>query len=87
MGMGRPGGMGMGMARGGAHPRCEEHFARFDANGDGSVSEPELSAFPHPHGDAHEVFAARDENHDGRLTKEEFCAPWSAATPPAPAAP
>ena len=85
-------GMGMGPGRhgpahgGGQH--CQEHFRRFDANGDGNVTEQELGAFPHPHGDAHEIFLARDQNHDGRLTQAEFCAPWSMpSASPLPAKP
>jgi len=85
-------GMGMGPGRTGSPragaPRCQEHFTRFDSNGDGSVTEPELAAVPHPHGDAHEVLVARDQNHDGRLTQTEFCAPWNApSTSSAPATP
>lgn len=90
-GMGAARGPGIGMGPGGMHkgrgggPRCAEHFERFDANGDGSVTEPELGAFPHPHGDAHQVLVARDQDRDGRLSKAEFCAPWN---PPAqPSAP
>lgn len=70
------GGAGMGMGRGGGS-RCEAHFARFDVNADGNVSGAELAALPHPHGDAQVILAARDQDHDGRLTKAEFCAPWS----------
>lgn len=88
MGMGPgagPGmGMGPGMGRGGG-PRCEAHFSRFDANADGNVSEAEFAALPHPHGDADAIFAARDQNHDGLLTKTEFCAPWTPPTPSNPA--
>ena len=82
MGMGPGAGMGPGMGRGGA--RCEVHFGRFDSNADGNVSEEEFAAAPHAHGDAHSLFAARDQNHDGLLAKTEFCAPWS---PPGSAAP
>jgi hypothetical protein len=61
--------------------RCEDHFARFDANSDGSVTEPEFVALPHAHADPHSVFASRDRDHDAKLSKLEFCAPWS--PPPA----
>lgn len=77
MGMGPGAGMGRGMGAGpGGGPRCEAHFARFDADGDANVTEAELAALPHPHGDAHAIFVARDQNRDGLLTKTEFCAPW-----------
>lgn len=82
MGTGRGAGRGMGMGRGG--PRCEAHFVRFDANADGNVSEAEFAALPHPHGDPQAIFAVRDQDHDGLLTKTEFCAPWS---PPPPSSP
>ncbi|MEO8179507.1 MAG: hypothetical protein ABI895_11810 [Deltaproteobacteria bacterium] len=80
-GMGPGGGMGpdRGMGRGGGW-RCEEHFARFDANADGSISETEFITPPHAHADPKAVFATRDQNHDGNLSKEEFCGPSS---PPA----
>lgn len=86
MGMGRGAGPGMGMGRGGG-PRCEAHFARFDTNADGNVSEAEFSALPHPHGEPQAIFAARDQNHDGLLTKTEFCAPWSPPPPSHPPSP
>jgi Ca2+-binding EF-hand superfamily protein len=86
MGMG-PGAMGPGMSRG-RGPHCEAHFARFDANADGNVTEAEFVALPHPHADAHDVFAARDQDHDGLLTKAEFCTLWSGpSTPAAPTPP
>jgi hypothetical protein len=42
--MGHGGGPGTGMGPGKAHggPRCESHFARFDGDGDGSISETEF---------------------------------------------
>jgi hypothetical protein len=61
--------------------RCDDHFARFDANADGSVTESEFTALPHPHADPRSVFASRDQDHDGKLSKQEFCAPWN--PPPA----
>jgi len=79
MGMGPRKGLGTGMAHGGG--RCEQHFARFDANADGNVTDAEFVALPHPHAGTHEVFAARDQNHDGVLTAAEFCSPWA---PPSP---
>ena len=89
MGMGPGAGPGMGMGPGagpgrgmGGGPRCEAHFSRFDSNSDGNVSEAEFTALPHPRGDAKAIFTARDQNHDGLLTKTEFCTPW---TPPPPA--
>lgn len=90
-GMGPARGPGMGMGPGGMGPmrhgpRCEAHFARFDTNADGNVTESEFAALPHPHADAREVFAARDQNHDGRLTQAEFCSPWSAPSMSAPPA-
>jgi len=88
MGMGPargPGGSGPGMQHG---PHCESHFARFDANSDGTVTKAEFAALPHPHADPEHVFAARDQDHDGRLTKAEFCAPRTEPTTPAqPASP
>jgi hypothetical protein len=81
MGMGPRGAPGMGGGRRGG-PRCDAHFAQFDASGDANISEAEFTALPHPHGDAHAIFTARDQNHDGLLTKEEFCAPWSPPSPP-----
>lgn len=69
----------------GGHERhCEVHFASFDANADGNVTELEFAALPHPRADAHEVFQARDDDHDGLLTKAEFCSPWSRPSPPGP---
>ena len=73
MGMGPGAGKGPGMA-------CEEHFERFDANSDGNVTEQEFIALPHPHAEPHSVFSVRDQDHDGQISKAEFCAPWS---PPA----
>jgi Ca2+-binding EF-hand superfamily protein len=81
MAMGPGAGRGMGRGPGGG-PHCEAHFARFDANADGNVSEAEFAALPHPHGAPQALFAARDQNHDGLLTKTEFCVPWSPPDPP-----
>jgi Ca2+-binding EF-hand superfamily protein len=64
---------------GGMH--CEEHFAHFDANSDGSITEQEFTTLPHAHADPRSVFASRDRNHDGTLSKDEFCSPWN--PPPA----
>jgi Ca2+-binding EF-hand superfamily protein len=83
MGRGPGSGPGMGGGRGGGS-RCEAHFARFDTNGDANISEEEFTALPHPHGDAHAIFSARDQNHDGLLTTAEFCAVWSLPNPPDP---
>ena len=54
---------------------CESHFARLDANSDGSVTEQEFSRLAHVHDDLHAAFVDRDRNHDGKLTKEELCPP------------
>lgn len=54
---------------------CDERLARFDSDADGSVSEKEFLGQPHPRGDAAAVFMARDRDGDGKLTREELCAP------------
>jgi Ca2+-binding EF-hand superfamily protein len=71
-------GAGMGPHRGGLGmgARCQDNFDAFDQNGDGLLTEQELAAWPHAHGDAASIFAARDHDHDGVITKDEFCAPW-----------
>lgn len=60
-------------AVGPAGPRCAARFKMFDADSDGRVSKAEFAAHPHPHGDAEQIFTARDANQDGFLTPEEFC--------------
>jgi Ca2+-binding EF-hand superfamily protein len=64
-GMGRP---MMGM-------RCETHFDAFDSDGDSKLTLPEFAAWPHARGDADVLFAERDRDKDGSLTREEFCGP------------
>jgi hypothetical protein len=73
-------GRGPASHMGGPASHCEAHFSRFDANGDGHVTDAEFATRAHPHGDAHSIFSARDLNKDGLLTAQEFCAPWNAPT-------
>jgi hypothetical protein len=61
---------------------CEEHFKAFDENGNGTIESQEFAAWPHAHGDANAIFAARDEDHDGVLTKDEFCGRWNRTRQP-----
>jgi hypothetical protein len=80
-GMGRDGGRGERCGRrrtpqtmGGM--RCEQHFAAFDSDSNGKVTKDEFLAWPHPRGDAENIFSARDLDHDGSITRGEFCSPW-----------
>jgi Ca2+-binding EF-hand superfamily protein len=71
VGGGAAGGEGCDACRGAS---CEPRFEQLDANADGALTEAELAAHPHRHATAAELLAARDANHDSKLTKEEFCA-------------
>jgi hypothetical protein len=56
--------------------QCEVLFSRVDANSDAKLSEAEFSTIPHPQEqNSHTTFVLRDQNQDGALSKEEFCAP------------
>lgn len=54
-------------------------FARFDANGDGKISAPELRAVlvaldsPPPAGEVERMMAEMDKDGDGYVDVEEFC--------------
>jgi Ca2+-binding EF-hand superfamily protein len=61
--------------------RCEQHFGSFDADQNEKLTKDEFAAWPHSRGDAATLFDERDLDHDGTLTRTEFCSPWS--TPPA----
>ncbi|HMA91918.1 MAG TPA: EF-hand domain-containing protein [Polyangiaceae bacterium] len=65
------------------HPRCMEHFAAFDDNGDGRVSQDEFNARPHAEPEPAEVFRGRDTDGDGSLTENEFCSSWRGSGEPA----
>jgi Ca2+-binding EF-hand superfamily protein len=56
---------------------CGDHFAAFDSNGDGKLNLTEFSAWPHIQGDSRLVFAARDLDRNGVITRAEFCSAWS----------
>jgi Ca2+-binding EF-hand superfamily protein len=80
-GMGK--GAGRGEGRGRRHTRqpmggmgCEQHFAAFDSDDNGKVTKDEFLAWPHARGDAETIFAERDLDHDGSITRAEFCSPW-----------
>jgi Ca2+-binding EF-hand superfamily protein len=79
MGPGPKSGMGMHRRRMGGSAkgmRCEQRFETFDADGDRKVTREEFAAWPHARGDAQRLFAERDRNNDGSITRDEFCAPW-----------
>jgi Ca2+-binding EF-hand superfamily protein len=56
--------------------RCEQHFAAFDRDSNGKVTKEEFLSWPHPRGDAEDIFGERDLDHDGLITLAEFCVPW-----------
>jgi Ca2+-binding EF-hand superfamily protein len=57
--------------------RCEGHFDAFDADHDEKLSKDEFAAWPHARGDADTLFAERDLDHDGTITRNEFCSVWN----------
>jgi Ca2+-binding EF-hand superfamily protein len=57
---------------------CSDHYAAYDTNSDGSVTIEEFSAWPHIQGDSRLIFAARDRNNNGVISRAEFCSAWSA---------
>jgi Ca2+-binding EF-hand superfamily protein len=62
--------------------RCEEHYGAFDSDGNGKLTLDEFAAWPHARGDAATLFDERDVNHDGTITREEFCSAWRGDTRP-----
>jgi Ca2+-binding EF-hand superfamily protein len=61
---------------------CEEHYEAFDSGGNGKLTLDEFAAWPHARGDAATLFEERDGNHDGTITREEFCSVWPRDTRP-----
>lgn len=61
---------------------CEEHYGVFDSDGDGRLTPDEFAAWPHARGDANTLFEERDVDHDGTITREEFCSAWREETRP-----
>jgi Ca2+-binding EF-hand superfamily protein len=56
---------------------CRDHFVAFDTNANGNLSLKEFSAWPHIQGDSNLLFSARDRDHNGVVTQDEFCSAWS----------
>lgn len=52
-----------------------------DTNRDGQITKEEFTAVPHPGATTERIFADRDQNSDGVLTMDEFCAPARIRTP------
>lgn len=53
---------------------CKGRFDTLDTNHDGKMSQEGFTALPHYRGSAEQMFKSMDNDRDGILTKDEFCA-------------